>query len=725
MSLANAAETHVDERFPGVALENPRRSAELGSHPGTGTGDHPGTSNASDKSVDYSRSQCSCRSSSHYDYSEDFLSEGSETPVNRNYLEKPVVKGKNEEKKKCNVSKISQPKVNRWPCYRVPEYLDFTGILPFILAEESRFESPMKCKDLSQLPKKMVSKSGQKEIPVEKKRSWNAPFLNSQINMTTQRRGVMAHRILSARLHKIKELKNEVADIHRKLEATVIENQFLKQLQLRHLKAIGKYENSQNNLPQIMVKHQNEVKSLRQLLRKSQEKERSISRKLRDTDGELLRTKDALQALQKLSEDKNLEEREELTQRLSILKTKMEANDKQIQSLEQQLRLNRKAFNRQLAIENHKTCAAQTATKTLQMEVKRLQQRLKEKDRELEIKNIYTNRILKNLHEKEDYPKVSSTKSVQADRKSFSLSSVRHQETQKSEDSPSLTAKGKKTTGSVGHKAKSRAVIQAVPHLLSQVAPHVLSDPPSQGDSKRKHEGLSQEEEHWEVEPPLKNTGRQRENKEDQEEKATLVKEELPPKTIQVTPEREGSQEEDTVKEKFKGRLHISDTDERRDKQAAPNSKTSFRQRKHYSFTEAIENLHHGLPASGGPANAGILRYGHSTSRRRGNAQELNLEPAASGYEPSFGISSRTNAKETTFRDKKSSLMEELFGSGCVLKDEQTGTGGSEETSRSKKMLHLPPSQASASNAFGDSKVTMVNSMKSSSPTEGKRKIII
>lgn len=51
--------------------------------------------------------------------------------------------------------------VNRWPCYRVPEYLDFTGILPFILAEESRFESPMKCKDLSQLPKKTVPKSGE------------------------------------------------------------------------------------------------------------------------------------------------------------------------------------------------------------------------------------------------------------------------------------------------------------------------------------------------------------------------------------------------------------------------------------------------------------------------------------------------------------------------------------------------------------------------------------
>lgn len=149
--------------------------------------------------------------------------------------------------------------------------------------------------------------------------------------MIAQRRDAMTHRVLSARLHKIKELKNELTDTHRKMEATVIENQFLKQLQIRHLKAIGKYETSQNTVPQIMVKHQNEVKNLRQLLRKSKEKERTVSRKLRETDSELLKTKDALQALQVLSEDKNLAEREELTERLAILTTKMEANDKKIQ----------------------------------------------------------------------------------------------------------------------------------------------------------------------------------------------------------------------------------------------------------------------------------------------------------------------------------------------------------------------------------------------------------
>lgn len=164
------------------------------------------------------------------------------------------------------------------------------------------------------------------------------------------------------------------------------------------------------------------------------------------------------------------------------------------------------------------------------------------------------------------------------------------------------------------------------------------------------------------------------------------------------------------------------------DKNPAPNIKIPFRQRKHYSFTEAIENLHHGLPASSGLANAGSTRCTHSTGKHHSHRGEVRLEHPTVTYEPSFGTSSRTKANDTAFREKKSSLMEELFGSGCVLKQNQTSTAvmkGPEETLQSKKMHHLPASQASASNAFGDSKVTVVSSIKSSSPTEGKRKIII
>ncbi|XP_021111897.1 lebercilin-like protein isoform X3 [Heterocephalus glaber] len=552
------------------------------------TDGQPTSSRPSSGSMDLSQSQCSCGSlHSNCDYSEDFISLCFDPATNRNCVEQPEVK----EKKKYTAPKLAQPK-------------------------------------------------GQKEISVGKKHPWNAPGLHSQLSLLAHhRRDPTAHRILSARLHKIKELKNELADIHRKLESIITENQFLKQLQFRHLKAIGKYENSQSNLPQVMIKHQNEVKNLRQLLRKSQEKERSVSRKLRETDSELLKTRDALQALQKLSEDKNLAEREELTHKLSALAAKMEANDKKIQRLERQLRLNTQAFNRQLATENQKTQAAQTATKSLQEELRLLQQKLKEKEHELEIKNIYTNRILRNIRELEDYPK-----------------------------------------------------------------------------------DLSKEEEYLEVHAPLENTGRHKE-KEDQEKKPLLQEQELlPQNTPAVPPDRESGQDDDAEKEKFKS-VQLCEAEESSDHGAVPNAKAPCRQRKLYSFTEATENLHHGLPACGGHAQ------GHGAYKHRSGGAEEPKPDAPSGYEPSFGKSSRIKAKDPAFQERKSSLMEELFGAGCVLKAEHAAPGavdGGKEPPRQKAPTPPTPLQtpgrgrASASNAFGGSKATVGSSMQSP-PTEGKR----
>lgn len=147
----------------------------------------------------------------------------------------------------------------------------------------------------------------------------------------SQKNNNMTRRVLSARLHKIKELKNEVTVLQNKLETSNMENQLLKRLQHRHLKAIGKYENAETNLPDLMAKHCGEVRTLRALLRKSQEQERSASRKLREVETQLLKTKDTLQALQKLSEDKNLAERGELKRKLTILSERMESSDKKIQ----------------------------------------------------------------------------------------------------------------------------------------------------------------------------------------------------------------------------------------------------------------------------------------------------------------------------------------------------------------------------------------------------------
>nr|XP_021519913.1 lebercilin-like protein [Meriones unguiculatus] len=677
MSLADTTKVHTNEHFPSLALGS-TRSAEGRSAPGASRLSRG--SRASNGSVDYSRSQCSFRSlTSHYDYSEDFLSDCSDTAANK--LQPEPSLGIEREKRKYTASKLFQPK-------------------------------------------------GLKYIPTEKKHIWNASFFNSQIQTIAKRRDAMTHRILSARLHKIKELKNELADIHRKLEATLIENQFLKQLQLRHLKAIGKYVNSQNNLPQITVKHQNEVKSLRQLLRKSQEKERTVSRKLRETDSDLLRTKDALQALQKLSEDKNLAEREELTQRLTILTAKMEANDKKIQNLEKHLRLNNQSFGRQLAKENRKTLAAQTATKNLQGQVKQLQQKLKEKDRELEIKNIYTNRILKNLQEKEDYPKVSSTKSVQADRKSLPFVNIRHQETQKS-DVPAWTTKGKKITGSIGHKEK---LIEINPEISYHIC-----NLPKQEESKRKYEAnltaskstlpahaprelaateqtapleshsyaqpeLSKEVQHPNPQASLGTIRRQNDTREETEKKATPSDAEPPTRGREVPTDVE-------IEAPARASSRAAKVVEAGDAETVHGHMKIPRPRKHYSFTEATEALHNGLPT---PCVQGSPRCRHGVGKHRSN-QELRLEP--SGYEPSFGKAARARAKETAaFRDKKSSLMEELFGAGFAAR---AGPAKDEALGKAQRL-----GQASASNAFGDSRAaTVVHSIQTS--PEGKRKTVL
>ncbi|XP_043363136.1 lebercilin-like protein isoform X3 [Dermochelys coriacea] len=338
-------------------------------------------SSSSSRINDYSRCSRECESS-HVNYSDDFLTDYSESAGNSNYLELSATKEKKLLKKN---KKNGQPK-------------------------------------------------GGKKLPSKKMKFQNTSFLSTQNNMIFQKKDATAQRILSARLHKIKELKNELSDLQHKLEASNLENQLLKQLQYRHLKAIGKYENAENNLPDIIAKHYSEVRSLRGLLRKSQEQERNTSRKLREVETELLKTKDALQVLQKLSEDTNLAERGELTHRLSILTERMEANDKRIQGLEKQLTLNSSIFSRQLAAENRKTIAAWTITKNLQMEIKSLQQKIKEKEREVGIKNIYANRMLKGLQDKVDpVPRkkgVSLSKSVQVNKQNFKSAQFSHHQKQ-------------------------------------------------------------------------------------------------------------------------------------------------------------------------------------------------------------------------------------------------------------------------------------------------------
>uniref|UniRef100_A0A8C4W8K7 Lebercilin LCA5 n=1 Tax=Gopherus evgoodei TaxID=1825980 RepID=A0A8C4W8K7_9SAUR len=212
---------------------------------------------------------------------------------------------------------------------------------------------------------------------------------------------LVTKRVLSARLLKINELRNELTELHIKLDELQKENRALTRLQYRQEKALNKFEDTENEISQLLARHNNEIRILRERLRKSQERERTTERRLKDSEDELYRTKNSLQKLKKLSEDKHLAERDELAKKLASAENRLDESEKRIKDLEKSLELNNSSFQRQLQSEKKKVHEAQEENKALQEDLQQLNQKLKEKERELDAKNIYANRMLKPSPKKE------------------------------------------------------------------------------------------------------------------------------------------------------------------------------------------------------------------------------------------------------------------------------------------------------------------------------------
>ncbi|XP_072498763.1 lebercilin isoform X1 [Notamacropus eugenii] len=212
---------------------------------------------------------------------------------------------------------------------------------------------------------------------------------------------LLTKRVLSARLLKINELQNEVTELQVKLDELLKENKALKRLQYRQEKALNKFEDTENELSQLIFRHNSEIKALKERLRKSQEKERATEKKVKDTECELYKTKCSLKKLKKLSEAKHLPEREDLAKKLVLTENKLDDTEKKIKELSKNLELNTSSYQRQLHAEKKKAHDALDENKVLQREVQRLYQKLREKERELDVKNIYSNRMLKRTPKKD------------------------------------------------------------------------------------------------------------------------------------------------------------------------------------------------------------------------------------------------------------------------------------------------------------------------------------
>ncbi|NWI83481.1 LCA5L protein, partial [Dryoscopus gambensis] len=506
---------------------------------------------------------------------------------------------------------------------------------------------------------------GGKKRPPAKTPHLNASFLTLQSGVVHQDKNATAQRISSARLHKIKELKNEVFDLQRKIEASSLENQALKDLSRRQAKAIDRYSNAESNLQELLAGHQNEVKDLRNLLKMSQEAEKNMARELKKVEAELRRTEGDLKTLLVLSGDKSLAEREELNHRLSVLSETLEAKDELIERLEMQLKLNHSTFSRQLASESKKLLEAGMITKNLLMEIHIVHQKIKEKDRQLYIKNIYANRMPKALRDRSDWVPYDQNRSVQVDKESFrELLLSQHQETEKS---PIQLKKEKKPSENKGGEAKAK---EACSDAQCRKEKQATKQIPTPETSYRAHRGDKLLMEECAFSEFLREMEKDTEFLK-QELKILMETEQNPPSDKENN--QEGEAAEEVEKEENK-------PDEQRKKKAwsegAIPNKDLVRLKNKYIFSEAVENLHQGLHTSGTKSKAGGL----SSQRQAGQShRDTPVEKISFGaYEPSFGqiplprqdaASGARSCGHLGLAERRRRLTKELFGEGCVQGD--------------------------------------------------------
>ncbi|KAE8603126.1 hypothetical protein XENTR_v10014228 [Xenopus tropicalis] len=480
---------------------------------------------------------------------------------------------------------------------------------------------------------------------------------------------LVTKRVLSARLLKINELRNELTDHQTKLKELQNENKILKRLQFRQEKALTKFEDTENEISQLISRHNNEIRTLRDRLRKSQERERNMEKRLKDAEEELYRTNNTLKKLKQLSENRNLAEREELTKKLDIMESKLDEKERRVKDLEKNLELTQSSFQRQLLSEKKKAHDAQEENKTFQEELQRLTQKLKEKERELHAKNIYAYRLSKPL------PKNNTE--ITPRRKGTSQSTsigIQTNETALLMESfptpppPVVQADSLELTCEEALKVEQKHLKRLLKGEVKYKREKERAEQKMEEDRNGKEQNILEDKaqklhEEWEIDEPERQKNKlEKENTEEERHKKEL----LLAKMFEIDRENEGTEYFDT----FKGASQTSPFE------SSLRIHTPETKYKIYKLSDPTQKVPSGLPVQGShEASSKLEAPGHINENR----VDPKVDISFGSYAPSFGkgrssgsVLNNEDLDETIIstaklniqKERKPNLMEQLFGSG-------------------------------------------------------------
>ncbi|XP_077869497.1 uncharacterized protein LOC100372739 isoform X2 [Saccoglossus kowalevskii] len=527
---------------------------------------------------------------------------------------------------------------------------------------------------------------------------------------------VVAKRMLSARLHTINRLRNDYGDLEQKYDELLRENKLLKTLQRRQDKVINKYEGQENELGDMLSRHNNEVEHLRKKLQKYKHDNLDKDRRLRDQNDEVLKTQSALKRMKAIVKDKNLLERDELSRKLGDTQDELEEKKTRVQELEKYIENLKKNHRVEINEIKAKQRESEHQLEELQHEHAKLKITLKEKEKELDIKNIYSNRVIRastklsNSLSTTPMPtprKVrTANKAVQAvDISEFNKPPTKTKEEVSprdvlpQEDSFEKQLQRQRDLERQQEEDRRRLEEDEKKRKEQEEAARILREL----DFGGLHRETSADRKRREEEEEL---ARERERRRKQDAEAKKAKEEQERREIEERERREREErerrereqkEKEEAERREQERLEEQEREridqEEREKQAKidedrrkkdlllarlrdidagknPPPDSPEESRKNYNFSDPIVNLHNGLP-SHPPDEAK-----NSAKKKKKKSLEGNDGFAVGGYAPSFGrrvhakpqkksdwlFDEDNSEKKSPTPEKKSNLMSDLFG---------------------------------------------------------------
>ncbi|XP_014214303.1 uncharacterized protein LOC106643609 [Copidosoma floridanum] len=189
-------------------------------------------------------------------------------------------------------------------------------------------------------------------------------------------------RVSSAKMLRIKQLQNQLADAHFHLNELSNENKLLKAIEKRQDAALKRYEGTKAELPRIINTHQEDYRVLQAKCKKLRSQCNALADTLKEKENELYSLQAQNKKLLQLSKDRHLLERDKLQVQVSDLNYRVDQQDEIIQMLKRKLALESKYLKHQLHVEMVKHKETQKQLHETQMKLKSAEELAEQRERQ-------------------------------------------------------------------------------------------------------------------------------------------------------------------------------------------------------------------------------------------------------------------------------------------------------------------------------------------------------